>query len=270
MQFSKSEMMDFYFENPIKNTIVRTIDSSEMKYFYFNKDLKIKTKIDEVLNGCLLSGNTKIIYNQKFYELNQFDFFFLPSDVSIIIKVQPKNRENLKICIYSYYIKTTPNTAFEIQRFDMDKLLARGEQGSEEKMATFRTVWTAIKNGYFMSGFTNIPNESLRQGTITSVNLEENKDGKREIYSHIHPEYPEVYIMCIDDPNYAITQYLINTQGQSICRDLQNGDGLFFPGELGHCNFAKPLYKELKYCMYMWIIPTYGKTDTVNPITLKI
>ena len=54
-----------------------------------------------------------------------------------------------------------------------------------------------------MSGFTNIPNESLKQGVITSVNLERNQDGNMEIYSHIHPDYPEVYIMCIDDNNYA-------------------------------------------------------------------
>lgn len=270
MKLSKSDMMDFYFEDPISKAIEREINISKVKYFYFNKDLIIKTKVNEVLNGCLLSGNTTIIHNQKNYELNQFDFFFLPPDVSIMIKAQSKSRKKLKICLYSYYVKDKPNITFDIQRFDMNKLIPRGERSSEEKMATFRTVWTAIKNGYFMSGFTNIPNESLQQGVITSVNLEESNDKKKQIYSHIHPEYPEVYIMCIDDPNYAITQYLINSEGKSVCKNLENGDGLFFPGVLGHCNFARPLYKELKYCMYMWIIATYGKTDTVNPITLKV
>ena len=137
-------------------------------------------------------------------------------------------------------------------------------------MATYRTVWTAFKNGYFMSGFTNIPLESLRSGVITSVNLEETNEGNIEIYPHIHPEYPEVYIMCIDDVNYAVSQYLINTEGKSICKDLSDGEGLFFPGNLGHSNICRPFYKGPKFCMYMWMIATRGKIETVSPITLKV
>ena len=76
--------------------------------------------------------------------------------------------------------------------------------------------------------------------------------------------------MCIDDDNYAITQYLINKEGKSICKDLKDGDGLFFPGDLGHSNFARPFYKDLKYCMYYWCIPTFGKVDLVDPITMMV
>jgi hypothetical protein len=100
--------------------------------------------------------------------------------------------------------------------------------------------------------------------------LIKNENDDIEIYPHIHPEYPEVYIMCIDDENYAISQYLINTKGQSVCRDLSDGEGLYFPGFLGHCNFTRPFYKNIKYCMYMWIIPTFGKVETVEPITIKV
>ncbi|MFX0060508.1 MAG: hypothetical protein ACFE8J_19605, partial [Candidatus Heimdallarchaeota archaeon] len=230
----------------------------------------IKTQKNEVLNGCLLSNNVNLIYNQKAYELNQFDFFFLPPNVNITLKVQSNNSRKCKVCLYSYIINNKVKIAFEIQRFNANKFIPRGKRSSERVMATLRTVWTAIRNGYFMSGFTNIPNESLKQGVITSVNLEDNEDGGIEIYSHIHPEYPEVYIMCIDDNYYAITQYLINSKGESVCKDLQDGEGLFFPGILGHSNFARPYYKQLNYCMYMWIIPTYGKSESVSPITLKV
>jgi hypothetical protein len=263
-------MMDLYFEDPIKNVIEREINSSKVKYFYFNKDFEITTKQNEVLCGCLLSGNAKIVYNQKSCDFNQFDFIFLPPDVNTNIKIPLKSKRKMKICYFSYDIKTDGKPKFEIQKYNTNKFLPRGEGSSDKIMATFRTVWTAIKNGYFMSGFTNIPNESLKQGVITSVNLEDRINGRKEIYSHIHPEYPEVYIMCIDDNFYAITQYLINSKGESVCKDLQDGEGLFFPGLLGHSNFTRPIYKKLNYCMYMWIIPTYGRTEKVSPITLKV
>jgi hypothetical protein len=270
MVLTKSEMLSYFFQNPINKTVEKKIFNSTLKYFEFDADLIIKTKKDEVLNGCLLSGNNKIIYNEKDFTFNRFDFFFIPPDKKIIIKVKTGDNNPQILCLVSYSGVDNIEADFEIQQFNLDKFLPRGEPSSENKMATFRTVWTAIKNGYFMSGFTNIPNQSLKQGVITSVNLEEDDGGIKEIYSHIHPDYPEVYIMCIDDQNYAITQYLINEKGQSVCMDLQDGDGLFFPGNLGHSNFARPFYKNLKYCMYMWIIPTFHNADSINPITLKV
>jgi len=269
-EITKSEMNSFFLEDPRKEMIERELNKIKMQYYYFNNDLKIRTKENEILNGCLLAGNAVIVYNDISYDFNKFDFFFLPSNQEIIIKIDPQLSKNNKICLINCPMRGEINAKFEIQHFDMKKFIPRGEYGSKEKMATYRTVWTAIKNGYFMSGFTNIPNESLKQGVITSVNLEKNDDGNIEIYPHIHPEYPEVYIMCIDNENYAISQYLINMNGQSTCRDLTDGEGLFFPGNLGHSNFARPFYKNLKYCMYMWIMFTKGLTETVQPITLKV
>ena len=175
-----------------------------------------------------------------------------------------------KICLVRYDTNQNVDLKFEIQHYNAEKFIPRGEFGSAEKMTTYRTVWTAFRNNLFMSGFTNIPNESLRSGVITSVNLEKDHNGNIRIYSHTHPEYPEVYIMCINDEKYAITQYLMNEEGDSVCRDLTDGEGLFFPGKLGHSNFGKPTDKNLEFAMYMWIIPTFGKTNSVNPITLKI
>ncbi|MEJ2249933.1 MAG: hypothetical protein P8Y70_07025 [Candidatus Lokiarchaeota archaeon] len=137
-----------------------------------------------------------------------------------------------------------------------------------ESITSYRTVWTAFKNGYFMSGITNIPIEALRQGVLTSVNLEKDKDNNTKIYPHIHPDFPELYLFCIDDKATSITQYLINEKGESVCKDLEDGEGLFFPGNLGHMNFGKPSYKNLDYCMYIWIIPTFGIQKEINPNTL--
>ncbi|MFX0142330.1 MAG: hypothetical protein ACFFDN_52305 [Candidatus Hodarchaeota archaeon] len=138
-------------------------------------------------------------------------------------------------------------------------------------MSTYRSVWTAFDNSFFMSGITNIPNSSLKTGVVTSVNLEKNiEKGDAQIYTHIHPDYPKLYIFLIDDYNYAITQYLIDSKGQSVCKDLSNGDGLIFPGHLGHINFARPYYKNLKYCSYIWFIPTFGKKKQIEPITLRV
>ena len=270
MSFSKSKMEDFFLEDPKNNHIEKELNSTVMKYFYFNDELKLKTKSREILNGCLLLGDVVLNYNNSDIDLNQFDIFFIPPNKEITLKITSKTDTNHKICINSYQINEDIDLKFEIQRFDLKKFIPRGDHGSKEKMATYRTVWTAIKNRYFMSGYTNIPNESLKQGVITSVNLVENNEGKIEIYPHIHPAYPEVYIMCIDDDNYAITQYLINTEGKSTCKDLKDGDGLFFPGVLGHSNIARPFYKNLKYCMYYWCIPTFGNIELVNPITMKV
>ncbi len=263
-------MYSFYFDDPKTESIQREFDNVKIEYFYFDNDLKIKTKQNEVLNGCLLSGGASLLYDDTKYNLNQFDLFFLPPERELLIKINPQPSGYYKLCLFYSSIRVEVGAEFEIQHFNLEKFVPRGELSSNEVMAIYRTVWTAIKNGYFMSGFTNIPNGSLKQGVITSVNLEENKEGNIEIYPHIHPDYPEVYIMCIDDDNYAITQYLINNEGCSVCKDLSNGDGLFFPGFLGHSNFARPTYKNLKYCMYMWIIPTFGKIESVNPITLKV
>jgi len=270
MSFSKSKINSFYLDDPKSAPIERELNNTIMKYFYFTDNLKLKTGSKEVLHGCLLLGNVVLNYNDSNASLNRFDIFFLPPNSEITLKFNSKSVKKSKICINSYLIDKDIDLDIEIQHFDLLKFIPRGEHGSKEKMATYRTVWTAIKNRYFMSGYTNIPSESLKQGVTTSVNLVENKKGYMEIYPHIHPNYPEVYIMCIDDNNYAITQYLINEEGQSAVKDLRDGEGLFFPGNLGHSNFARPFYKDLKYCMYYWCIPTFGNIDLVAPMTMKV
>lgn len=263
-------MLSYFFDDPKENTLERSLNKTIIQYFYIQKDLNIKTQPNQVLIGCLLSGNAVIVYDNASYNFDQFDFFLLPPYNECRIKINSDRDNKNKICLFYSSLDQDVESVFEVQRYNPEKFMPRGDHSSKEKMATYRTVWTAFKNKLFMSGFSNIPSESLRSGVITSVNLEKNESGKVEIYSHIHPEHPEVYIMCIDDDKYAITQYLINEDGQSVCRDLSNGDGVFFPGSLGHSNFARPTYKKLDYAMYMWIIPTFGRTDTVNPVTLKI
>jgi hypothetical protein len=263
---SKQDLISYYFDNPKEDGVDIELSGVKVKYFYFNDEITIKTDKNQVLNGCLLEGEGFVSYMKKNNEFHQFDFFYLPlNDECTII---PKSKIN-KICLMYSPIEDQKLVEFEIQQYDKRFFLPRGEHSSSKKMSTYRTVWTAVKNGYFMSGFTNIPNDSLREGAITSVNLEENRDGNTEIYPHVHPENPELYIACIDDEKYSITQYLINTDGISVCKDLSNGDGLFFPGEYGHSNFVRPTYKTLKYCMYLWMIPTFGKSESINPITLK-
>ncbi|MFW9946032.1 MAG: hypothetical protein ACFFDX_04300 [Candidatus Odinarchaeota archaeon] len=270
MIFSKSEMLSYFFDDPKQESLERNLNNTRIQYFYTQKDLKIKTQSNEILNACLLSGEGTLLYKKKEYEINQFDFFFMPPANEVLLKVDSRFSGKCKICVFRYNINQKIEYDFENQHYSPEKFIPRGDHSSKEKMATYRTVWTAFKNELFMSGFTNIPSESLRSGVITSVNLEKNKSGNVEIFSHIHPQYPEVYIMCIDDDKYAITQYLINKEGYSVCKDLSDGDGVFFPGSLGHSNFARPIYKKLDYVMYMWIIPTFGITDAVNPVTLKI
>jgi hypothetical protein len=51
---------------------------------------------------------------------------------------------------------------------------------------------------------------------------------------------------------------------------MTDGGGVFFPGNLGHMNFAKPFGKNIQYCMYLWFISTQGKTTLVSPQTLRI
>ncbi|MFX1354704.1 MAG: hypothetical protein ACFFGP_12125, partial [Promethearchaeota archaeon] len=259
-----------FFEDPKDHPIERNLSGTLMEYFYLKGSMNVKTNSQEVLNGCLLSGKLRLIYKQKTYELQQFDFFFIPPEKDVFFEAYSQFSDQCKFCLYRY--KTDQKVSFnlEIEHYNPKKFISRGKFGSKGEITTYRTVWTAIKNKFFMSGFTNIPNESLKRGVITSVNLEQDEEGNIEIYSHIHPEYPEVYIMCIDDKKYGITQYLVNQQGDSICRDLSDGDGVFFPGNLGHSNFAKPFYKKLNYVMYMWIIPTFGKTEIVTPTTLRI
>lgn len=267
---SRGQMDSYYLDDPKEEMIHRSFGEIIMKYFYFDDDLKISTQEDEVVCGCLLSGDAIIVYDMAKYNLEQFDFFFLPPNSELELKIQPKSEQSHKICVVNSPVKREIENDFQVAHYSPKKFIDRGENGSKEKMATLRTVWTAIKNGYYMAGFTNIPNKSLQQGVITSVNLEENNEGRTEVYPHIHPEYPEVYIMCIDDPHYAISQFMINVDGESVCRDLSDGEGLFFPGSLGHSNFARPFYKKPEYCMYMWIIPSFGVRTGVEPVTLKV
>ena len=267
MKNKKEKLNSYYFTNPSDDVIERKLENVKLKYLYFENQLSIQAEPREVINGCLLEGKGTLKFQEKSYEINKFDIFFLPPKKSIIIDIEESNTS--KICLMCYHVENEVKVEFELKKYDIDEFISRGEHSSSNLMSTYRTVWTAIKNGYFMSGFTNIPTRSLKEGTITSVNLEKNDNGNDEIYAHVHPGNPEVYIACIDDKKYALTQYLINQEGVSVSRDLMDGDGAFFPGECGHSNFARPTYKDLQYCMYLWIIPTFGKSITVNPITLK-
>jgi hypothetical protein len=267
MKSGREKLNSYYFTNPSDNVIERKLEDVKLRYLYFNNQLSIQSESREVVNGCLLEGKGTLKFQDKNYEVNKFDIFFLPPKKSILIKLEDSITS--KICLMQYHSKKEVNAKFELIKYDVDEFIPRGEHSSSNLMSTYRTVWTAIKNGYFMSGFTNIPTSSLKEGTITSVNLEKSKNGNEEIYAHIHPGNPEVYIACIDDKKYALTQYLISQDGFSVCRDIMDGEGAFFPGECGHSNFARPTYRNLQYCMYLWMIPTYGKSYTVNPITLK-
>jgi len=263
-------MINFYFEDPKSEAIQRQLGTNRLHYFYFYEDLKIFTQESEMLNGCLLKGNCELRYQNNAFKLNQFDFFFLPPEEKIEIQVDSEESEAYKICLYYSRIKKEVSAEFELQKFSLEKFIPRGEFSTERRMATYRTVWTAIRNGYFMSGFTNIPTKALKQGVVTSVNIDSSSEDDKEIFPHIHPEFPEAYIFCIDDEKYAVTQYLIDEEGRSVCKDLTDGSGVFFPGNLGHMNFAKPFGKKIKYCMYLWFISTLGKIKTISPQTLKV
>ncbi len=264
-QSSKSELYNYYIPNPSIHPINRKLGKISIEYFYFDEHMSRKTPSDIVLNGVLLEGKAKLEYKENSCLLDRFDMCFVPNDSEFTIIPEGTS----KLCLVFSETIITEELTFILEKFSLDKFIPRGELSSNEKISTYRTVWTAIKNGHFMSGYTNIPNKSLQQGVITSVNLEKEHSNTTEIYPHIHPDYPELYIFCIDDEKYAMTQYLIDSNGQSVCKDLPNGEGVFFPGYLGHMNFAKPNYKEFKYCMYMWIIPTFGETTEVSPITLR-
>jgi hypothetical protein len=267
-------MYNLYFSDPRQKQIIRTINQVTVRYYYFSESIMVFTGPNEVCNFCLLKGKVNLLREQAQTELRQFDLVFLPPNEQV--QLIPRNQDPLtnKICIVTTPLlgekgkKATPK--MEIQRFSLEKFIPRGELGDTQKMATYREVWTAFKNGYFMSGFTNIPQQSLTQGVVTSVNIEKEKNDIK-VFSHVHPGYPEIYIYCIDDPDgtVAVTQFLINKKGQSVSKDLTDGEGIFFDGSLGHINFTKPTYKQLEYCLYMWIIPTYGKAEDVVPITLR-
>lgn len=267
MKNIKEKLYSYFFSDPSQEMVERELLNVKLRYFYFDNQLIIQTGPREIINGCLLSGDCAVEFEENTYQLGKFDIFFLPPTKSMLIEV--KGSSISKICLMHSYAETEIKAQFELKKFDLDEFLPRGLHSSSNLMSTYRTVWTAIKNGYFMSGFTNVPQRSLNEGTITSVNLEKNAKGNDEIYAHIHPGYPEVYIACVDDEKYAMTQYLISQEGDSVSRDLTDGEGVFFPGECGHSNFTRPTTKNLDYCMYLWMIPTFGKSTTVNPITLK-
>jgi hypothetical protein len=270
---SKSEMSSFFFEDPISGKFAKSLGDTSIEYFYYDKEFTIEVKDKQVANAGLLNGKSQLILGSKKFELFQFDMFFLPPNTSVQIIPEVEDYISNKICIVKTPIVDTtinPDIKFEIEKFEFNYFKPRGEFSSDKKMSTFRTVWTAFKNGYFMSGLTNIPNLSLKQGVLTSVNLVKNQNGKTEIYSHIHKGFPEIYIFCTSDKTTAVTQYLINEKGESIAKEMYNGEGLLFPGNLGHMNFSKPNYKNLKYCIFMWIIGTYGKTSSIEPESLKV
>ncbi|WXG46316.1 MAG: hypothetical protein WED05_06580 [Candidatus Atabeyarchaeum deiterrae] len=265
---TKDSMYAFYLADPVSKAIERELDRTRLRYSYLDSELRCKTQSKEVLNGCLLSGKAILEYGGSSSDLGRFDMFFIPPEKTLRIKPQESETRS-KICFVSSPSVRKVDADFEIQRFGFDKFTHQGEIGSDRKMSTYRTNWTAIKNGFFMSGFTQIPDYSLKQGVVTSVNLEKDKEGELEISSHIHPNIPEVHIYCISDKKTAVTQYLISPEGSSICRDLTDGEGAFFPGNLGHMNFVRPTYRNVAYCLYMWVMPTYGKTDYVKPVPLN-
>ncbi|MHA1270512.1 MAG: hypothetical protein ACTSPY_12040 [Candidatus Helarchaeota archaeon] len=271
---SRIEMYLYYFQDPKDKKYVKELCQTKLEYFYYSDPFKITLNNNEVGNICILKGSSNLIRNNNTFQLNQFDMIFIPKNETITIEPNSKNKFDNKICIVKAPILgdigEKLGSSFEIKHFSFDNFIPRGELCDLQKMATYREVWTAFKNGYFMSGFTNIPQKALKQGVMTSVNLETNDNDVFKIYPHIHPEYPEIYIFCIDDTteSVAVTQFLINSNGQSVCKDLVDGDGIFFEGSMGHINFTKPIYKKLRYCLYMWIIPTFGKTKDVIPITL--
>jgi len=265
---NKGSMYAFYFQDPKNRPVKRELDNARLQYFYLKTEIELKTGKREALSGCLLSGNALLKYSDSKVELNQFDMFFVPSGKKLMIGSSPRTGNRLCL-MFSPSVKEV-DADFEVQRFGTEKFVPRGEMGSDKKMSTYRKVWTAIKNGFFMTGFTSIPNESLKQGVLTSVNLDKNQEGNIEIRSHIHPDNPEVFLYCISDRNMAVTQYLINPEGFSVCKDLVDGEGAFFPGYLGHLTFSKPTYKNADYCMYMWIIPTFGRAENVEPVSLKM
>jgi len=271
---TRAQMYGYYFDDPREKIFQKEVNCVKVKYFYLEAPITVQTGAKEVCNFCLLKGSSTLRRNEEEFNLNQFDMGFLPKSEQVIITPFSQNPFDNKICIVTSPILEKPSkkiqAEFEIQRFSLEKFIPRGELGDTQKMATYREVWTAFNNSYFISGFTNIPQQALTQGVLTSVNLE--KDSKSiKILSHIHPGYPEIYIHCIDDPteSVAITQYLINAKGQSVAKDLTDGEGIFFDGSLGHMNFIKPTYRKLNYCLYMWIIATLGKTQ-YKPITLNL
>ena len=87
-------MVSFYLEDPKIGTIERKLNATKMQYFYFDKNVKIKTKMNEILNGCLLLGDVIMRYRNTSYDLHQFDFFFLPpnEEVSIETKSHSHNK----------------------------------------------------------------------------------------------------------------------------------------------------------------------------------
>lgn len=92
------------------------------------------------------------------------------------------------------------------------------------------------------------------------------------VLPHTHDGYPEVYAFSISSPGgeaVAVTQYLVARSGLSVAREMRDGDGLFFPGHLGHANFARPTYKPVDHVLYAWIIPTFGRVDRVEPVTMR-
>ncbi|MBD3256211.1 MAG: hypothetical protein GF383_14025 [Candidatus Lokiarchaeota archaeon] len=268
--FSKDEMENFYFSDPTSEPVEKILEESEIRYFYFEKDLELSTETNQLLCGCLLKNNAVIVIEGAKYNLDKFDFFFLPPEKDIKIKVNPGLEEKYKICLYSYTLERIIKADFGVYHYSTKEFIGRGKKGSEKRMPSYSSVWTAIRNTYFMAGFTKIPADFLSGGVITSVNIVEESEGEDKIHPKIHPNYPEIYLMCIDDKNYGLTQYLINKNNESICKDLKDGDGVFFPGDLEHCNFARPINKEISRCMYMWIIPTYGLTSIIKPSGLEV
>jgi len=269
---TRAQMYSYYFDDPKEKVFQKEVSRVKVKYFYFETPLTIQTGSKEVCNFCLLKGSSTLRQTEAEFTLNQFDMGFLPKSEQVFINPLSPNPLDNKICIITspLFEKPSPkiHAEFEIQRFALEKFIPRGEFGDTQKMSTYREVWTAFENSYFIAGFTNIPQQTLGQGVVTSVNLEKESE-ETKIFAHIHPGFPEIYIECIDDPteSIAITQYLINARGQSVAKDLTDGEGIFFDGSLGHMNFIKPTYRKLTYCLYMWIIATLGKPQ-YKPMTL--
>ena len=84
MKNKKEKLNSYYFTNPSDNVIERKIENVKLKYLYFKNQLSIQAEPREVINGCLLEGKGTLKIQEKSYEINKFDIFFLPPKKSSI------------------------------------------------------------------------------------------------------------------------------------------------------------------------------------------
>ena len=109
---SKKEMYSFFLEDPKEIMIEKTINGTKIQYLYFNTDLDVLSRPNEIINGCLLSGKANIIHKGEMYEFSQFDFFFLPPGSSLTIHIENSSDKENKIFLYYCPIEDDNNLPF--------------------------------------------------------------------------------------------------------------------------------------------------------------